>query len=82
MNGLCAYKNILGEPGKGAHSVRFLGVAVVDVVLTIISGWLVAYWMKWNVGYTIAGMFALGILLHRAFCVRTTVDRALFPNAS
>ena len=79
---LCAYKNIFGEPGKGAHSVRFMGVAVVDVVLTIIGAWLVAYWMKWNVGYTIAGMFALGILLHRAFCVRTTVDRALFPNAS
>jgi hypothetical protein len=26
-------------------------------------------------------LFSLGILLHRAFCVRTTIDRVLFPGA-
>ena len=80
MTGLCPYKEILGVPGKGIHSTRFLGVAIADVVMTIIGGWLIAYSMKWNVAYTIAGMFVLGVLAHRAFCVRTTVDRFLFPN--
>jgi len=82
MSGLCPYKDILGVPGKGAHSVRFLGVAIVDVAMTVIGAFLLAYWMKWNVWYTIAGMFVLGVLAHRAFCVRTTVDRLLFPNAA
>jgi hypothetical protein len=82
MNGLCPYKDILGVPGKGIHSTRFLGVAIADVVMTVIGAVLLAYWMKWNVWYTIAGMFVLGVVLHRAFCVRTTVDRFLFPNAA
>jgi hypothetical protein len=25
-------------------------------------------------------LFILGIILHRMFCVRTTVDRLVFPN--
>jgi len=82
MDGLCSYKNIFGLPGPGAHSLRFLGVAVVDVAMTILGAALLAYSMKWNVWYTIAGMFVLGIVLHRAFCVRTTVDRFLFPHAA
>ena len=82
MFGLCAYKNMFGLPGKGVHSTRFLGVAVVDVLMTVIGAVLLAYLMKWNVGYTILGMFVAGIVLHRAFCVRTTVDRFLFPDAT
>jgi hypothetical protein len=27
-------------------------------------------------------LFVLGIALHRLFCVRTTIDKALFTNAS
>ena len=30
---LCKYKNILGELGKGVHSFRVFGVAIVDVIL-------------------------------------------------
>jgi hypothetical protein len=26
-------------------------------------------------------LFILGIIFHRLFCVRTTVDKLLFPNA-
>jgi hypothetical protein len=31
--------------------------------------------------YTIIGVFISGIIIHRLFCVRTTVDKLLFPNA-
>ena len=34
---LCKYKDALGEPGKGIHSYRFMGVAIADVIMTIIG---------------------------------------------
>ena len=27
-------------------------------------------------------LFVLGIILHRVFCVRTTIDKLLFPTSS
>ena len=40
---LCKYKNILGEPGKGIHSYRLFGVAIADVIMTIIAAALISY---------------------------------------
>ena len=80
-NPLCQFKNIFGEPGKGAHSTRFLGVAVVDVIATILVGLLIAFVWKMNTMQTailLAGLFLMGILAHRLFCVRTAVDVWLF----
>ena len=82
MLGLCKYKNMFGEPNTGIHKTyRLFNIAWVDVIMTIIGATLLAYIMKWNILHTIIGMFILGIILHRAFCVRTTVDKWLFPNA-
>lgn len=77
---LCKYKNILGEPGKGVHSFRMFGIAIIDVILTIIAAYLISYFYKFNFVYTLIGLFLLGIFLHRIFCVRTTIDKLLFPN--
>jgi hypothetical protein len=77
--GLCKYKNALGEPGKGPHT-HFMGVAWRDTVATILGGILLSILFKWNVVYSILGLFILGIILHRLFCVRTTIDKLLFPN--
>jgi hypothetical protein len=84
MTDLCksAYiKKIFGEPNKGIHSYRIFNIAYMDVVATILGSILLARLMKWNYLYTMTGMFLLGIVLHRLFCVRTTVDKLLFPNA-
>jgi len=78
---LCKYKNILGIPKKGIHSYRFLGLAIADVLMTIIGAFLIAYFFKLSFFYTTIALFVLGILLHRLFCVRTTIDKLLFPNA-
>lgn len=75
---LCQYKDLLGVPGKGTHT-HFMGVAWRDVVMTIVGGFLIALVFKFNVLYTIISVFILGILFHRLFCVRTTVDKILFP---
>ena len=87
MNSLCKYRNALGVPGKGAHSVRLGGVAVggvavVDVVLTLVGAYIISYYARASFAWTAAGLFLFGIILHRLFCVRTTIDRLLFPNAA
>ena len=81
MANLCKYKNMFGEPSTGAHSYRFFNIAVVDVVLTILAAFLLSWMTKISFFYCAIALFILGIIAHRAFCVRTTVDKLLFPNA-
>jgi hypothetical protein len=81
----CKYKNILGEPNKGIHSLRIgkgvigdNGVAVFDIFLTIVLSWIFS--KIFNLSF-LMGLFLsilLGIILHRVFCVRTTIDKILF----
>ena len=78
---LCKYKNALGEPNKGVHSYRFLGVSIVDVLLTLIGAAIISYFSGYSFLCVAIFLFILGIILHRLFCVRTTVDKILFPNA-
>jgi len=79
---LCKYKNALGEPNKGIHSYRLFGVAIVDVIMTIIGSYIISYFFKLNFWYTLIFLFFLGILLHRLFCVRTMIDKLIFPYFS
>lgn len=79
---LCKYKNALGIPNEGMHSYRFLGLAIVDVIMTIILAILISYLFKISFLYTSISIFVLGIILHRLFCVRTTIDKLLFPNVT
>jgi hypothetical protein len=77
---LCKYKNVLGQPNKGIHSYRLFGVAIVDVIMTLIAALLISYFFKYSFINSSIFLFVLGILLHRLFCVRTTIDKLLFPN--
>jgi uncharacterized membrane protein len=78
---LCPYKNILGEPKKGVHSYRFMGLAIMDVIFTIIGAFIISYTTGYSFYLVLAILFLTGIVLHRLFCVRTTIDKILFPNA-
>ena len=84
---ICKYKNIFGEPNTGIHSIRVFNIAIFDVLSTIIGaivihqiiiisildmGNIIKLWM------VIVSLFILGIILHRLFCVRTTIDKLLF----
>jgi hypothetical protein len=79
---LCKYKNILGEPDKGVHSYRLFGLAIMDVIMTIVAAFVISYLNKFSFLYTLLFLFVLGIILHRLFCVRTTIDKFLFPNVN
>ena len=75
---LCKYKNALGEPRKGVHSYRLFGIAIGDVIMTILASYLISYFFKISFTYTMIIFFGLGIFLHHIFCVKTTVDKFLF----
>lgn len=79
--GLCKYKDMFGKPKVGVHSYRFFNLAITDVSMTITAALLLANFFNWNPWITVAGIFLLGIVVHRMFCVRTTVDKYLFPGA-
>lgn len=74
---LCEYKDMLGVPGEGLHRFRVADVAVVDVFFTIVLAALIALYTG-SYFTVLFGLFLLGIILHRVFCVQTTVDKLLF----
>jgi len=71
------YKDALGIPGQGAHT-HFMGVAIVDVIMTILGAYLFHRMTGYTLWKCIVGLFLLGIVLHRLFAVRTTLDKLLF----
>ena len=83
---LCKYKNIFGEPNTGIHTVRIFNIAIFDVLGTIIVGILLQFLLlrifSFYIDLTLVLviLFSLGILLHRLFCVRTTIDKLLFSD--
>ncbi len=67
------------ELGKGIH-FHVAGVAIVDVLATLVGGWALARYMKWSVPLTIFAAFVAGIILHRLFHIPTTKDQLLFNS--
>jgi len=78
---LCKYKNIFGKAGEGIHSYRIFNISVADVLLTILGAFIIhLFFPKYNFFVILLFLFALGIFLHHIFCVRTTIDKLLFPE--
>ena len=81
---LCKYKNIFGEVNTGIHTIRIFNIAIFDVLFTIIGGIIIQFLLlrifSFYIDLTLILLilFSLGILLHRVFCVRTTIDKLLF----
>jgi hypothetical protein len=71
------WKNILGVPKEGVHRVRLFGLALTDLVLTIILAVLISYWKNWNITVVFLSLIVLSILIHLLFCVDTTLIKLL-----
>lgn len=77
---LCKWKNILGESGKGVHSIRLFGVAIVDVLLTFVLAFFINKLIGGNIKMFFVVLlfcFTLGIILHKLFCVDTTIGKLI-----
>ena len=77
---LCLYKDLFGRPREGAHSYRIFDIAVVDVAATVVVAYVIARIFGLSFWKSLVVLFIVGILSHRMFCVRTTVDKLVFPN--
>lgn len=75
---LSDYKDMFGKPGEGGHAYRIFDIAIVDVIFTIIGGYIIANSFNLSKTKTIIGLFILGIFMHRLFNVKTTVDKIIF----
>jgi hypothetical protein len=80
MFDFCQYKNSLGIPNQGVHSYRFMDLAIVDVLLTVLAAYVISLYTKYSFWIILLALFLSGIILHRLFCVRTTIDKALFTD--
>jgi hypothetical protein len=75
-----AYSEIFGKPNEGIHSYRILDLAIVDIIMTIIGAIIISLIFKINLFLTLIFLFLLGIILHRLFCVNTTINKLIFNN--
>ena len=67
----CPYKHLFGVPGEGPHSYRFMGLALVDTVLTILFAWLISYFTNRSFIESFIYLFVLGEILHYLFGTQT-----------
>ena len=58
---LCKYRNIFGEPAKGIHSFRIFGIAIVDLVATILIAYLLTKVMDIPFWFALLFFIVLGI---------------------
>jgi hypothetical protein len=66
----------LGTPGQGIH-FHVLGIAVVDLLATLLAAYLLATWRGWSVWGTFLVLVLVGTLVHAAVGVRTTLTLTL-----
>ena len=67
----CPYKYILGIPGKGFHSTRFMGLALNDTLGTIGLALLTSWIFNINIWLSLIIWFISGEVLHYMFGVQT-----------
>ena len=72
------YSDIFGKPNEGAHSYRILDIAIVDVLATGVLASGVAYLINKQFLIVLLCLFILGIILHRLFCINTTINKIIF----
>jgi len=77
---LCEYSELIGKVGEGIHSYRLFNIAILDVIITMIGAYFLQKKFFSNYSYlqVLIGLFIVGIISHRIFCVRTTIDKMLF----
>jgi ABC-type sugar transport system permease subunit len=86
---LCKYKDIFGKVNEGLHSYRIFNIAVVDLGLTILIALIIAYFLQNKFlkiplyklfGIIFIILMVLSLLLHKLFCVETTLTKIVFGS--
>ena len=80
MTNLCYYKDVFGKPSEGIHSYRIFNIAIVDLFWTILGSYIFSLLFKINFFEITLVALLLGIIMHRIFCVKTTLNNLIFIN--
>jgi hypothetical protein len=64
---------LLGVPGTGFHATRIFGLALYDIVGTILLAWGFTYFTEVAFWKSLVGMFVLGEFLHYIFGTPTAI---------
>ena len=68
---------LFGPPREGIRKHRIFGLAIFDLVTTIIGAALIAWVFNIRFLYALVGVFLVGIVVHWMFCVDTTLNMTL-----
>ncbi len=74
----CEYSDIFGKPREGTHSVRFMNIAMIDLLFTMLAAWLITQYYDYNIWQVFGSLMILSIIVHRIFCVRSTLTMKFF----
>ena len=76
----CKHSEIFGKVNEGIHSYRIFNIAIIDGIFTFIGAYFLNIYIftKYQYYQVLLGLFILGIIFHRLFCVKTTIDKLLF----
>ena len=71
---------MFGKVNEGIHSYRLFDLAIADIIITLFGAYLIQYVFFPTISFVFISipLFLLGIVCHRIFGVRTTVDKMLF----
>ena len=75
---LCKYRDVLGKPNEGIHSIRVFDIAIMDLAFTVLAAAVITLLFKWPFLPVLAVVLVIGIFMHRLFCVNTTVNKMIF----
>jgi len=80
----CPYANILGIPGEGVHARRIFGLALNDILMTILLAFITTFLMKISFLESLLSWLLLGEVLHYWFGTKTAFLRmiGMEPNCS
>jgi hypothetical protein len=77
---LCKYRHIFGKENEGAHSYKIWNIAMVDLLFTILGAFGLSIYFKQSFWLIFVILMIIAIILHRLFCVRTTLTKMVFGN--
>ena len=72
--------NFFGKEKEGMHAYRIFDIAYIDVIITLIVAFFIqkAFCPKTEYYKVLLFYFIFGIIIHRIFDVKTTIDRLIF----
>lgn len=67
----CPFANALGVPGTGVHKTRIFGLALFDIVATIVGAIIFALAFNIDIWKSLLFWFVLGEVLHYYYGTKT-----------